>query len=156
MAIGLVVFDGEKKIHSISLDASPSEMIEFSEEYYFAGHPALSAKQAWEQMIENFNLSVALMISNVMCRSIVLEGTAVSAQVKKLLMEAVEAEGRDNCELEQDEIDRLFTKNYTYLTRVFSNHGVAHVAHDFASRLKRDRRMTRLDIIEQLRALSML
>lgn len=156
MAIGVVVFDGEDMVSAVSLDADPSEIIEFANEFYFSGNPGLSAKTSWNQVLSNYNLSMAMLISNVMCRWIVLEGDTLKPSMRQRLHDIVADEGRDTCALEDDEINRLFDKNYAYLHRVFNHQGVQSIAHDFARELKRQRRFTRAEIIEQLRALSML
>lgn len=156
MAIGLVVFDGEDMISAVSVDADPSEMIEFDNRFYFAGNPGLSAKTAWNEILRNFNLLSAMLISNVMCRSMVLDNAPVDDEVRGSLHDSISREASETCSLEQDEIDRLFDKNYSYLMRVFSHNGVQRVAHDFAETIRRERRLTRSDILEQLHALGML
>ena len=65
-------------------------------------------------------------------------------------------EGSDSCSLDEDESQRLFDKNYNYLYRIFNHRGVHDVAHSFADALKRSRRMTRIEILEQLRGLRVL
>ncbi|MFS6554945.1 hypothetical protein VPJ68_05540, partial [Parabacteroides distasonis] len=77
----------------------------------------------------------------------------VDAALRRRLLEAVTDEGKRECSLEDDECRSLFDKNFNYLYRVFNHRGVQSVADDFADRLKRVRRMTRLDVIEQLRGL---
>lgn len=155
MAVAVVVFDGEDKLSALDLDAETDKLIEFSDDFYFSGNPGLSAKAAWNHILKNFNLVIALTIGNVMCRHLVLDHTAVTSEIKKVLSECVSEEGKRWCALEDDELMRLFEKNYTYLFRVFNHRGVQEVVHDFAGVLKRRRHMSRLDIIEQLRALSM-
>ncbi len=155
MAVAIVVFDGEDKLSALDLDASADEMVEFVNDFYFSGNPGLSAKAAWNHILKNFNLEIALTIGNVMCRHMVLDHVAVAPEIKKLLGECISEEGKRWCALEDDELKRLFEKNYTYLFRVFNHRGVQEVVHDFAGALKRRRRMSRLDIMEQLRALSM-
>ena len=58
--------------------------------------------------------------------------------------------------LEDDEINHVFDREYTILHRVFNHQGVQSIIHDFADTMKRRRTMSRLEILEQLRALSML
>lgn len=156
MAVAVVVFDGEDMLSAVDLDAEADSILEFANDFYFTGNPGLSAKTAWNHILKNFNLEMAATIANVMCRNMVLDRTAVSAEIKDMLGKCVLDEGSSWCNLEEDETRRLFEKNYTYLYRVFNHRGVQEVVHDFANALKRRRRMTRLDVIEQLRALSML
>lgn len=156
MAVGIMVFNGEELLSSMSLDADPGSIMEMHDMFYFNGNPGLSAKSAWRQIKENYELSVAMLISNIMCRSLVLDKTPVSLSRKNRIRNIVAQEGRETCGLEDDEISRVFDQEYTILFRVFNHQGVHGVIHDFADTLKRRRQMSRLEILDQLRALSML
>lgn len=156
MAIAVVVYDSEDMLASISLDASPEQMLEYVDDFFFAGNPGLSAKSAWNQILKNFNLTMALTIANVMCRSMVLDRKPVADELRTRLHDVVMEEGRDTCSLDDDETERLFDKNYHYLYRIFNHQGVHGVAHDFADSLKRMRRMSRMEVVDRLRALNMI
>lgn len=156
MAIGIVVMDGEDYIDHISIDAPASGMIEFTRDYYVTANPRLSVKSSWNQLLRSYNVSVISTIANVMCRSIVKDNMPVRYEVKQFLHDCVGEEGRDTCQLEDDEIDRVFEKNYSYLHRIFNHRGVQAVAHEFADEIRQRRLMTRYEIIEQLKALSMI
>ncbi len=156
MAVGIMVFNGEDLLSSMSLDAEPGSIMEMHDMFYFNGNPGLSAKSAWRQIKENYELSVAMLISNIMCRSLVLDKTPVALSRKNRIRNIVAQEGRETCGLEDDEISRVFDQEYTILFRVFNHQGVHGVIHDFADTLKRRRHMSRLEILDQLRALSML
>lgn len=156
MAIGLVVYDGDDVLYSVDLDAAPGHMMTLSPDFFFAGNPGVSAKAAWTQMVKNFNLGVAMLISNVMCRHLVHAGSEIPAGLADELKNLAHDEGAGSCELEADEVDRLFEKSYSYLWRVFSHRGVQAVAHDFASTLASRRSLSRLEVLEQLHSLSML
>ncbi|MEF2644006.1 MAG: hypothetical protein U0M50_08100 [Paramuribaculum sp.] len=156
MAMAVVIFDGEEMLAGVDMDAEPGAAMQFTGDFYFNGNPGFSAKNAWNQILKNFNLAMALAIGNVMCRRMILEKRAVESDMADYLREMMVEEGRDNCALEEDETTRLFNKNYSYLSRVFGHHGVQDVARDFARTLRARRTMTRLDVLEQLRALSML
>lgn len=156
MAISVVLLDGSRLLSSISLDAAPDRMMEMADEFYFAGNPGLSAKSAWNQILHSFNLTMAMMIGNVMCRSMVRNHRLVDDETNRLLHDLILEEGRATCSLEEDECDRLYNKNYRFLYQVFNHRGVHAVAGDFADRLKRMRRMTRSEILEQLRGLNVI
>ncbi len=156
MAMGLVIYDGEEMLASICIDSDPDDMVSLVPEFYFAGNPGVSAKSAWNQILKNYNLGISMLISNVMCRYMVSRSSSVPAELKDILHELALGEGRESCQLDEDEIDRLFDKNYSYLTRVFSHRGVQSVAHDFASTLISRRTLSRHEVIEQLSALNML
>ncbi len=156
MAIGVVVFDGEDMIHGINLDADAHEMVEYTADFYFAGNPRVSAKTSWNRILQNFNLSMGVTIANVLCRSMLVDHKVPDSDIHDTLCDMTVAEGEDTCALESDEVKRLFDKNYNYLLRVFAHRGVQSVAHDFATALQTSRRISRMEMIERLRALNML
>lgn len=157
MAMGVVIFDGEELLSAVDLDAEPTDMVEFVEDFYFTGNPRISAKVAWNRLLHNFNLTMGVSMANILCRRLVMESQAELERetVDHLRQLAIE-EGREACSLDDDEINSLFAKNFNYLHRVFSHRGVQSVAHEFAETLRRARRMSRAEVIEQLRALNML
>lgn len=156
MAIAVVVFDGEEYLSSINLDAAPDRVMEFTDDFYFSGNPGFSAKNAWNQILKNFNLAMALSLGNVLCRRIVYESKPVEKELTESLRQLMNDVGSDSCSLEKDETCHLFDKNLNYLTRIFSHYGVQNVAREFADELKKHRMMTRMEVLEHLRALSML
>ncbi len=156
MAIGLVVYDGEKYLDSLTIDGPADDMLRYTSEYYVTASPRLSAKNSWNQLLRSYNLSMVSVLSNALCRCLVLDGTPVRFEVKQELHDVVCEEGRESCSLEDDELERLFNKNYDYLFRIFSHSGVQGVAHDFAHHLQEQRTLSRLEILEHLRALQML
>ncbi|MCM1355650.1 MAG: hypothetical protein NC212_04490 [Staphylococcus sp.] len=156
MAIGLMVFDGEDMLASISIDGDPNEMVAMSPDFYFAGNPGVSAKSAWNQLLKNYNIGVGMLMANLLCRHLVGRRQQLPDEMRDFLHTLAIEEGRDACSLEEDEIDRLFNKNLSYLNRVFTHRGVQSVAHDFAATLLSRRTLSRLDVLEQLEALRML
>ena len=157
MAIGLLIFDGEDMLASIDLDAScDDEMVAMSPDFYFAGNPGVSAKAAWNQMLKNYNIGLGMLMSNLLCRHLVNGNRSLPSQLRSMLHDIAMEEGHEACSLDDDEIDRLIDKNFNYLTKVFSHHGVQTVAHDFASFLLSKRSISRLDVLEQLASLRML
>ncbi|MCH5326626.1 MAG: hypothetical protein J1E29_05420 [Duncaniella sp.] len=153
MAISLAVFDGEELLSAISLDADSSDLVSLTPEFFFAGNPVVSAKTAWRHILKNYNLGIAMITANLLCRYMVNRHTGLPADVYQALHTLALEEGVDACQLEEDEIDSIFNKNYNYLTRIFSHRGVHSVAHDFASALSSRRTLSRLDALELLQAL---
>ncbi len=156
MAIGLMVFDGEDMLASISIDGDPNEMVAMTPEFYFAGNPGVSAKTAWNQMLKNYNLGIGMLMANLLCRHVVNGRHPLPDSLRDFLHDLAREEGKESCSLDDDEIDRLFDKNFSYLNRVFTHRGVQSVAHDFAATLLSRRTLSRLDVLEQLSALHML
>ncbi len=156
MAVGMVVWDCENLLASISLDAPADESIEFAPEFYFSANQNLSAKVVWNKTFEHYQLYMGMLIANVVCRNIVRNHSFIEEKVKKQMFAYLEEEGKDSCSLDNDEIKRLFDKNYDYIYRIFNHHGVQEIVHDFATRLKQQRQLSRAEVIDGLRALSML
>lgn len=156
MAIGLMIFDGEDMLASITIDGDPNEMVSMSPDFYFAGNPGVSAKTAWNQLLKNYNIGIGMLMSNLLCRHLVGLQASLPAELRDTIHRIAVDEGRDACSLDDDEIDRLFEKNISYLTKVFSHRGVQSVAHDFASQLLSRRSLSRLDVLDQLSSLRML
>lgn len=156
MAMGIVIWDCEDLLAAIDLDADPDEMMEFTPQYYFAGNPRLSARIAWNQILEHFRLTMGLLMANVMCRNNVLKNCEIEKDVIDLMYQYLIEEGRDTCSLDDDEINNLFNRQYSYLHRLFSHPGVRRVAVDFAHELKSRRRMSVDEVIEGFRPLALL
>ncbi|MBD5249752.1 MAG: hypothetical protein HDS56_01060 [Barnesiella sp.] len=156
MAIGLVAFDGEEYITSIDIDREPDDILELRDDFYFSGNPEFSAKSAWNRMLHNYNLSLVMLISNIMCRDRVQNRLTVSSDLHKLIRSTAFDEGRDACGLDQDEFDRLFEKDFNYLNRLFSHYGVKNVADDFARSISSRRFLSHMEILDSLQALQML
>lgn len=156
MAMGIVIWDCEELLAAINLDAEPDEMMEFTPQYYFAGNPRLSARVAWNQILEHYRLSMGLMMANVLCRNTVYNKREIGADVLSLMREYLLEEGRDTCSLDEDEVNVLFNKQYSYLHRLFTHPGVRRIAEDFAGELRSRRRMTVAEVIEGFRPLALL
>lgn len=156
MAISLIIWDSEDMIASVRLDAEPNEVVEFVPEFYFNGNPRLSAKTAWTHIVKHYQATMGMALGNVLCRRYVLHKKPLDASDKAELLKCFEEEGRETCSLEPDEVDRMFDKSYSYLHKVFNHSGVHSIARDFADVLKHQRELSRADVVEQLRALSML
>lgn len=156
MTVALVVFDGEDYLSAVNLDAEPDALVEYTEDFFFNGNPGLSAKSAWNTLLKHFNLSMASTIANVMCRRYMIDHKNVDTVTRDFLFKLMVEEGSEVCQLEKDETKRLFDKNYVYLTRVFSHQGVQSVCEEFARLLKMQRRLSRMEVLDSLRALRML
>ena len=70
MAISLAAFDAIDRVASLDMDAE-GPMISFTHAYYFTGSPVMSPKRSWDILVRNFNLTTAMVLSNVMARTMV-------------------------------------------------------------------------------------
>ena len=83
MAIGVTIFDADEIVSAISLDSESGESIEFSPEYYFNGNPRLSAKVSWNHILKHFEVSMGMLLGNVLCRSHVLNNAVLDNDTRK-------------------------------------------------------------------------
>lgn len=156
MAIALVLWDGEPFLASVSIDKPVGSSIEFTPAFGFTGNPRLSASLAWRELFKQFELSAAMIMGNVICRSYVGSSQPLSSTMVTALREVVRNEGRDICSLEEDEADLFYNKTQRYLDRVFSHSGVSSVAHNFASVLREKRTLSSGEVFELLSVLNRL
>lgn len=154
MAISLNVFDNHMMISSITLDAEDGESsISLSPEFFFSQNPRMSARIAWNELVKQYQMFVGMVVGNILCRKAVSRGESLGGELQAAVHSLVEDEGRDMCELEEDEIDMIFSKTYKYFSEYFRDHRIASAADRFASDLRLRRSMTAHDIDEELRLL---
>ena len=155
MAISRAALDAIDRVAAVSLDAD-GPMVTFSHQYYFSGSPSVSPKVTWDTLLHNFYITSAMVISNVMARSIVRLGQEVPADLLDTIHKEIAEEGRDTCSLEDDEIDTLYDKTRSYMGRIFRNPRLHPAIDDFARTLSRRRSLSGNEIIDELRALSII
>lgn len=155
MAISLAALDAIDRVAAVSLDAE-GPMVTFSHQYYFSGSPSVSPKVTWDTLLHNFYITSAMVISNVMARSIVRLGQEVPADLLDTIHKEIAEEGRDTCSLDDDEIDTLYDKTRSYMGRIFRNPRLHPAIDDFARTLSRRRSLSGSEIIDELRALSII
>lgn len=156
MAIAVVALDGSAAIASIDIDAAPDEMIEFMPEFYFEGNPRLMASASWRRLLHNFNLTAGLLLGNVLCRRMVGSRQMPSDDERRYLHDVVVEEGTRTCELDEDEAENLFDNSYERMSRLFMRRSIHSVAGEFASLIRQQRRLSRLELLQNLQALHMI
>ncbi len=155
MAVSLAALDAIDRVASVSLDAD-GPMVTFSNQYYFSSSPAISPKTVWDNMLHNFYITSAMVISNVMARSLVRLKQDVPAEISEAVFNQIAEEGRDSCSLEDDEIHTLYDKTRVYMGRIFRNPRLHPAIDEFARTLSRRRSMSGNEILDELRALSLI
>lgn len=149
-AIAIVVWNGEDKLTAISLDNAPGEGLEMTPDFGFAGNPRLSARLAWQMMLKQLELTSAMVMGNVMCRSYVGAGRPLSSQSKAALRALIRDEAVNSCSLEEDETEHLFNRLIDYQNRIFSHSEVARMARDLADDLQSQRRLSVAEVLDRL------
>lgn len=153
MAISLAVLDNGEKISDIDIDRIP-ESINFSHEFFFTGNPRCSAKAVWNELTQNFHLSLAMAMGNLLSRKMVNSDANVKKEEEDYLKSIAIEEGHELCGLEADEVDRLWHKDFDYLSQVFRHPAIRSVVNEMASEMRRRRVLTRQEITELLSALN--
>ena len=156
MAIGIAVANAEEMAEGIDLDMEPADMMMMSDSFWFSGYRGDSVADIRKQLVGAYHVAMVMAIGNLLCRTIVGRRKIASAAQRKMLLQTVVAEALDSCGLDDDEITPYFDKDYNYMARVFSHSGVQDVVERMASELRERRRMSRLEMLECLRPLSML
>lgn len=154
MAISAAALDAMDRVAAVSIDDEP--MVSFSHAYYFSGSPSISPKTTWENLLQNFQITTAMVISNVMARQMVRMHREIPQELLDQLHAEIAEEGRESCSLEDDEIDTLFNKTRSYMGRIFRNPRLHPAINDFARTISRRRTLSGREIIDELRTLSLI
>lgn len=152
MTIAVAVYKAEGSLAGANIDNPTWRLVDLYDDG-ISSSPAFSPKGVWEHTLENFEIELAMAISNVLCRTMVRDRSALDFRLRNLLLDAAKKDGLEFCSLEADEVSRMFEKEYSYLQRIFSHEGIAHIAAGIASRLHDARTLSRLELLEALRPL---
>lgn len=149
MAIQLASFDALDSVAYISLD-NAGPMVEFTGEYYYGGSPSVSPKATWHRLMENFRLTSALAIGNVMARCIVHEKGADPMDMLTELLKTIREEGTQVCQLEEEEVDRFFASLMNRANNLFHNPRLHPVIDSLASMLRDRRKLSGRSLAEEM------
>lgn len=149
MAISVASLDALDRITEIFIDAE-GPMVNFSNDYYFSSSPSVSPKSVWNNLLRNFHLTASMVMGNVMARSMVRLGEELDSMIIDTIRELVRVEGRESCELEQEEADAIFDKVLRHSRRLFYNPRLHPAVKQLAGVISRRRRMSVLELAEEL------
>jgi len=154
MVISLTAWEKQMLISNITLDDDEGKSsISFGPELFFSNNPRMSARIAWNELVTQYQMFIGMVVGNILCRKAVSKHEKFTKQLSSEIYSLIEAEGRDICALEKDEIDMIFNKTYNYLSDFFSDNRMVAAADRFASDLRLRRSMTTYDIEDELRSL---
>lgn len=126
MALAAFILDYEKYITSVSVERSGIDAVEFSPDFYMTACESISPKASWTHCIEQYQIISSMLISNVMCRSMVRNHMEVEMSHHDAMLDSLYDFAKE-CQLDTDEAEELFDKHYQYLNRAYHNSRV-HVA----------------------------
>lgn len=155
MVISLASLRAIDRVAEISLD-SEGPMVEFSPEFYFQGSPSVSPKATWDNLVQNFHITTAMVLSNVMARSVVRMKEEAPDNLLKEIYSEVEKEGKDTCELDKDEIENLYNNAMLSMKRLFHNRRLHPAIEEFAHIISRKRNLSGREIRDELHLLQLL
>jgi hypothetical protein len=154
MVIGLSIFDADSLFTGVSMDGDGLDCIQFTPDFFFSGNPRIPAKDSWQCIYSHYQISMGLVIANTMCRKMVLDRGQVDRKMRKALLDAASEEGKELCQLDEDEVEQIFDKSFSYLVRVFSNPNIRNAIKAFAEELKTRRNLTNYEVEDLLHYLN--
>lgn len=152
MAISIASLDALDRITEIHLDAE-GPMIQFSNTYYYTSSPSLSPKAVWNNLLRNLHLTTAMVLGNVMARSLVRLGREADAEALEEVRGVVREEAVDVCSLDNEEADILFDKVLRHSRRLFYNPRLHPAVKELAGVISRRRRLSVLELADELEIL---
>ena len=156
MMIALANLRAIDRVAFVSLDAN-GPMVEFSHAYYFTGSPSISPKSTWDNLVENFHLTTSMVLANVLSRSLVrLKEKSAPQKLLDEIYEQVELEGKDTCDLEADEIERLYNHALAKAIRIFQNPRLHPAIDEFAHIISRKRNLSGREVFDELHLLQLI
>lgn len=155
MVISLASLRAIDRVAEVSLDAE-GPMVEFSNEFYFQGSPSISPKATWDNLVSNFHITTAMVISNIMARSVVRLKEDTPDDLLKQIYSEVEREGHDTCALEDDEIENLYNNAMMRMKRLFYNPRLHPAIDEFAHVISKRRFLSGREIRDELHILQLI
>ena len=155
MMVALAGLDAIDRVASVSID-STGPMVEFSHEYYFSGSPSISPKSTWDNLVANFHITTSMVMGNIFARTLVrLKDEAPEEVMKEVYLQVVE-EGKETCDLDKDEVDKLFSHVLSGANRIFRNPRVHPAIDEFARVISLKRSFSGREIFDELHLLQLI
>ena len=152
MAISLASLDALDRVTEVFLDAD-GPMVSFRNNYYFSLSPSVSPKAVWNNLLRNFHLTASMAMGNIMARTLIRLGEEPDQEVFNSVREIMREEGRETCELDEEESDIIFDNVWRQNKRLFHNPMLHPAIKELAGVIARRRRLSSPELIEELRLL---
>lgn len=150
MALALYIFDSDRYLDTLRLDAPADMGLALTPDFFIASNQNISAKGVWKADFRNFQIVSAMMIANLLSRSMSRRSADLSTPVRNLLFDMLHREGAESCGLESDEVDQLCDRTFSYLRRVFLHPSVDDAVKQMARSLQSARSLGRESVMEFL------
>lgn len=156
MALSLYIFDAEKFLDSLSLEAPADKGLRLTPDFFSPVNPGLSVKNVWTSSFRHFQLTSAMVIGNLLARSLGRRHSELSGEVRTLMLDHLTAEGEEACGLETAEVEQICDNSFNYLRRLLLhptvNSAICTMARDLSDR----KSLSREEILAHLLPLSRL
>lgn len=153
MAVAIVVWDAEEQIAALNIDNELGKGVELTPDFHITGNPRLAATLSWRHQLKQLELSSAMLLGNVFCRSFVGGNFPLSSQMNATLRAVVHDEAVNICDLEEDEIEDLYSRVNDTCNRLFNHHTVHQLTTKLADSICKHRRLSRAEILDLLQPL---
>lgn len=153
MSVCMCLMENERFINYVDLDSQADKGLGFTPDFFQLANQKLSAKAVWNGNLSHFRLITGLMVSNILCRSMVKDHMEVSRELSDLLIKNLQMEGADTCSLDEDETRNLYYESYNFFHRVFSHPQVNSLVEQFVGELTSRRKLESDAILHILRPL---
>jgi len=152
MAISLATLDAFDRVALATIDTT-GPMVEFTGEFYYSGSPSVSPKATWERLMENYRLTSTLAIGNILARCIARDGGTDPTDMLAELIPTLRTEGKEVCQLEDDELDRFIENVLMHANRLFGNSRLRPLLTQLARNIRSQRTYSGRSLAEELHLL---
>lgn len=156
MALSLYIFDADKYIDAVILDAPADKGIRLTPEFFLPVNPGLSVRSVWTESFRHFQLTSAMVIGNLLARSLGRRHSELSREVRSLMLSHLADEGEEACGLESAEVEQICDNSFNYLRQLLLHPAVNSAICTMARDLSDRKSLTREEIIAHLSPLSRL
>lgn len=150
MAFALFILEAERYIDTLSMDAPPDNGLTLTSDFFSPANPNLSVKSVWRSSFRHFQLVSAMMMGNILSRSIARRQSDLSREVRTLLFNHLINEGEESCGLEPTEVEDVCSNSYEYLRQLLSYPAVSSAIRSMTQELSRRRVLSREQIMPYL------
>ena len=155
MMVALASEDAIDRVANVNID-SEGPMVEFSHAYYFSGSPSISPKSTWDNLVSNFHITTSRVVGNILARSLVRLKEEAPEEVMNEVYKIVEEEGKETCELESDEVERLYGHALARAMRIFRNPRMHPAIDEFARIISLRRALSGREVMDELHLLQLI
>lgn len=156
MALSLFIFDAEKYIDSVKLDAPADLGVKLTPDFFIPANPGLSVKNVWTSSFRHFQLTSAMVIGNLLARSLGRRHSDLPHEVHSLMLEHLAREGKESCGLEAAEVEQICDNSFNYLRQLLLHPTVNSTICAMAKELSDRKSLSREEILLHLLPISRL